>query len=125
MKKQPFLLVIILLVTIASCSKENEETLRGSGNTIPACDTVNMRLSSNVLPILTSNCFGCHGNGRAMGGVNLDTYANIRQTATSGSLLGVITHASGFSPMPKNAAKLSDCDINKIRAWINRGALNN
>jgi hypothetical protein len=27
--------------------------------------------------------------------------------------------------MPKGGSKIPDCDINKIRAWINRGSLNN
>jgi hypothetical protein len=110
---------------VVGCSKENEEALRGNTGTVPACDTLNMRFSAHVQPLLSSNCYNCHGNGRAFGGVNLDTYANVKGVVDAGSLLGAITHASGYSPMPKNGAKLSDCDISKIRAWINRGAPNN
>jgi len=43
----------------------------------------------------------------------------------NGKLLGAVTHASGYSPMPKNQAQLSDCNIQKITNWINKGALNN
>jgi hypothetical protein len=45
--------------------------------------------------------------------------------ADNGKLVGAITHAAGFLPMPQSAPKLSDCNINKIKDWVNRGALNN
>lgn len=126
MKKYSLFSAVVLFCTvIIACSKENEQNLKDTLSTTPACDTANMKFTANVLPILSTNCYSCHGNGRAFGGVNLDTYANVKLVATDGSLLGSITHASNFSPMPKNAAQLAECDINKIRAWINRGALNN
>ena len=126
MKKQ-FLPIVILLFCgmMLSCSKENEQNLRGPVIVVPTCDTVNMKLAANVVPILSASCYGCHGNGNGMGGVRLDTYNNLKIWASGSNLLGAITHSAGYSPMPKNGAKLSDCDINKIRAWINRGALNN
>ncbi len=126
MKKQLlFFVIIFFCAAIIACSKENEQALKSNTPTGPTCDTVNMKFTANVLPILSANCYSCHGNGRAFGGVNLDTYTNVKSVATNGSLLGAITHASGFSPMPQNAAQLPECDINKIRSWINRGALNN
>jgi hypothetical protein len=126
MKKYTILYAVILFcAAFVACSKENEQDLKGPITTLPTCDTVNMKFTANVVPILSANCYSCHGNGRTFGGVNLDTYANVKLLANDGSLLGAITHASGFSPMPKNAAQLSNCDINKIRDWINRGALNN
>lgn len=117
-------------LTIWSCSKSNETTVANPGNgnggtTTPTCDTVNMQYTANVLPIIKTNCYGCHGNGAASGGISLDSYEKLKTQASSGKLIAVITHASGVSPMPQGASKLSDCDINKIRSWINRGILNN
>jgi len=111
------------ILLIVGCSKTSEDQL-----TTPepgGCDTVNMTYSTDVQPILQANCYRCHGNGNAEGGVTLDTYESVSSLATTGILTGVITHASGFPPMPQDAAKLSDCDINKIQDWINRGATNN
>lgn len=126
MKKQflPFIMILFCGMMVA-CSKENEQNLTGTVITPPTCDTINMQLTANVTPIFRANCYGCHGNGSGMGGVRLDVYTNLKVWATGGNLLGAITHAAGYSPMPQGGAKLSDCDINKIRAWINRGALNN
>jgi hypothetical protein len=118
------------VILISSCSKDNEEDVSqnpepGSGNGGATCDTVNVKYSTGVVPILRTNCYSCHGNGTAEGGVTLDNYNALRTRANNGTLIGVITHASGFPQMPKNGAKLSDCNINKIRSWINNGAQNN
>jgi len=40
-------------------------------------------------------------------------------------LMGTIKHESGWSPMPKNGNKLSDCKIQKIDRWILDGTPNN
>lgn len=117
---------------IFSCSKESEDQVApnppgggGGGGGNNACDTVNMTYSNHVKTILQNNCYACHGNGQVNGGVTLDSYAGVKAVADNGKLIGVITHASGFPQMPQGGPKLSDCNINKIRGWINRGALNN
>jgi hypothetical protein len=115
----------IIMFCIMACSKENEQNLSGQTNT--ACDTVNMKYTTDVLPILQVNCYSCHGNGNTggSGGIDLDGYANLQKWAANGYLKGDITHASGFVGMPYGQPQLSDCDINKIISWINNGYQNN
>jgi mono/diheme cytochrome c family protein len=86
-----------------------------------------MQYATNVLPILQAYCYSCHGNGSTAGsgGISLDGYANLQKWAANGILVGNITHASGFVAMPFGQPKLSDCDINKIIDWVNRGIQNN
>ena len=84
-----------------------------------------MTYTADIKPIIQSACFSCHGNGQSQNGINFDTYAGVKAVVDNGKLIGAITHASGFSPMPKGGAKLSDCNISKIQDWISRGALNN
>lgn len=114
----------VMALVVTGCSKENETNLQGGsgGNN---CDTVNMKYSADVLPIIRANCYSCHGNGAAMGGISLDGYANLKVQADNGNLVGVITHANGYPPMPMGAAQLSECDINKIKDWIANGKQNN
>ena len=123
--------IVYCLTMVTSCSKDNEKDLNtgtdttgtgGGGNT---CDTVNMKYAANVQPILSANCYGCHGNGSASGGVSLDTYAKVLTQVNNGNLIGTITHASGYPAMPQGGSKLSDCNINTIKDWIARGAQNN
>jgi uncharacterized membrane protein len=123
-------MAIACSLIVVSCSKSNEEDMTdpgagGGGGGTPTCDTTNRTYTAHVVPILQSNCYGCHANGASSGGVSLGTYAALKTQADNGRLMGSITHASGFAAMPLGRAKLSDCDINIIRAWIARGAQNN
>lgn len=132
--KKVFLCICIITSVLIACSKTNEvaESTNNTGNNggnnggaNTACDTVNMKYATNVQPILQNNCYSCHGNGQVSGGVSLDNYTKVKAQVDNGKLLAVITHASGYPAMPKGLPKLPDCDINKIRDWINRGAANN
>jgi hypothetical protein len=67
----------------------------------------------------------CHSTENHSAGVILDTYDGTKIIADNGSLLGVIKHESGFSPMPKNAPQLDPCTIRIVQLWVDDGALNN
>lgn len=88
-------------------------------------DTLNVSFAAKVRPLLQANCFSCHGNGSSLGNVSLDTYDQVMQLATSGRLLGSISHSPGFSPMPLNADKLNNCSITAVGVWIEEGMQNN
>jgi cytochrome c553 len=126
MKKNILRLVVTAIGFIAlavSCSKSNEADTQNTGT--GGCDTVDMKYTANVLPIISGNCYSCHGNGVINGGIELDSYNKLLIQVNNGNLIGVITHSAGYPAMPQGKAKLSDCDINKIRGWIARGAQNN
>lgn len=89
------------------------------------CDTLNVTYSETITSIIQSNCLGCHSSTGTGGGILLNTYSGVKQQVTNGRLWGSINWQSGFSQMPQNAAKLSDCDITKIGIWIQDGAPNN
>lgn len=113
------------MLTIFGCSKSNEDSLTNSNPPPVVCDTVNSMYTTDVKPILQANCYSCHGNGNAQGGINLNDYAGVKMQADNGKLLGSINHAPGYYPMPRGGAKLSECNINKIQNWVDRGAANN
>ncbi len=80
-----------------------------------------------ISPIFDANCRQCHAANVASalgGGTVLGDYQSIKQYPAT-ALLGTIQHAPGFSRMPKNQAKLSDCDIRRIEAWVAAGQPNN
>lgn len=117
------MLGIILMVAVA-CADDNEEDLMPQQ---PAqhCDTNTVTFSGSVAPILATNCYACHAANIAEGGVVLSNYSGVKEKVDDGRLIGAITHAAGFAPMPQGAAKLSACEIDKIKKWVNDGALNN
>lgn len=111
-----------ILLALSGCSKDNEENQVVTPP--PACTTANMSFTADVLPIISSNCGGCHG-ASPTAPFSLTNYTEIKAKADNGQLIGAITHAAGFSPMPKGGAKLSDCNISKIQAWIAQGTKDN
>ena len=119
---------LILLCGALSCSKQNVANLTPVVPVTPSgCDTVNMKYTANVIPVLQANCYSCHGSGSTggSGGISLDGYVAIKHWADNGRLIGDITHADGFVGMPFGRPKLDTCSINKIISWVNNGAQNN
>ena len=117
-----------LIVVATSCYYDNEEYLYPTDNTILPCDTVAVSYSLHIAPLIASKCMSCHSVAAAPsagGNVVLEGYANTQKAAASGKLLGAVTQASGYAAMPKNANKLSYCQITYIRRWVEGNSLNN
>ncbi len=122
-------IVLIISITIIGfswlgCQNKKEEIVFPTST----CDTSSVKYSTDIVGILQANCYSCHSNAAASsigGGNRLEGYTNVAPYANSKLLLLVVQHASGVSPMPKNGAKLSDCNIAKIRTWIRNGNPNN
>jgi hypothetical protein len=90
-----------------------------------SCVTTDMSFSKDIEPLINTNCNGCHSIAANQGNVMLEGYDNAKKYVDNEGLLGSISHKSGYSPMPKSGAKLSDCNISKIQAWITQGSKNN
>jgi len=111
---------------IAMLSKWINQGAANNSCTASSCDTTGVTYSKTVVPILQTNCTGCHsGSAPAGGGVDLTTYANVSTQVASGKLWGDISHSTGYNAMPLGGSQLSACDRSKIHAWINAGAPNN
>jgi len=115
----PMLLLLIgSLISTTGCYYDVEEELYGG------CDTTGSTFSSTVAPMLQANgCLGCHAAPATAGnGIVLDNYASVSTLVQQNKFI------SGADRMPPSSAPngiLSDCDMNKLRAWVNAGALNN
>lgn len=121
-------LLILFLVVLTACYYDNEEELYPEDST--TCDTANVTFSGTVFPIIQDNCIICHSGSAPQGNVLLEDHASISAAGQVpagqyGSLYGAISHASGNSPMPKNGTKLSDCNIRKIKIWIDAATPDN
>lgn len=84
-----------------------------------------LSFTKDIVPILSKNCFNCHGNGKKKGGVALDTNdiaAYISPGKPDSSVLYFsITGTNGSSQMPPGK-KLPPEQILAIKAWIAEGA---
>ena len=80
-----------------------------------------------ISPIFDAHCRECHSSsvaGTLGGGNDFGNYQSIKRYPAA-SLLGSIENAPGYDAMPKGRAKISACDIERIKAWMAAGELEN
>ncbi len=114
-------LIVLALAGLQACYWDNEEELYPA---VVECDTTNVTYSGTVAVILDGSCVSCHNSTFAQGGVVVDNYDDLKVVVGNGRFWGAINHEDGYSPMPQNLPKLNECDLKKIRTWIDEGALN-
>lgn len=87
-------------------------------------DTQHVTFSKTIMPLLATNCIGCHKTGSISGEVNLENYTSIKTYVDNKRLYGSVTYQSGYAAMPP-ISKLTDCQLSVIKKWIDAGAKNN
>ena len=115
------IICLLTLTTAVGCQYNKKEAIR------EVCSTANITYTGSVASIIRDNgCLGCHTGTPPQGGFRLETYDEVKARAAqlrSGTsvLLGALQHQAGFSPMPKGMTRLSDCDLSKLKAWVDAG----
>jgi hypothetical protein len=104
-----------------SCTSASKEELVPAG--CKTDDTLYVvSYTSDVVPIFESNCYACHGaTSHDNSGINLQDTTVLNHYIQTGQLLGNITQAPGYDPMPKDGPKMDTCDISIIHQWIRQG----
>lgn len=89
------------------------------------------KYASVKIRIINTKCLRCHSGGTLSGGVDLTTFATttanniaIAGNPNGSRIVQAITRP-GADFMPRNGTRLSQAEIDAIRAWITDGALNN
>jgi len=108
----------ILCIALSSCYYDNVEELYPYADA--NCDTLNVGFSSGISEIIYQSCAttNCHvaGTGRVL----LTNYTEVKATIDNGLFVQRAIYAQDMPPQ----GPLSSCNIKKITAWINNGALN-
>ncbi|MBE0530619.1 MAG: hypothetical protein IH626_07295 [Rhodospirillales bacterium] len=94
----------------------------------------------DVVPIVQIRCLECHqpgGDGYVQSGLDLGSYAGLMKgtkfgpvvvpgdALTSNFMVVVDGRASQAIRMPHDRKKLTKCEIDILRRWVNSGAKNN
>ena len=114
----------LLLVAVlgAGCGKKTEPAPAN-----PCNDPTPSTYAAVVAPIVAKNCLECHGSSVYQtlgGGSDYGTYQSFTRLSPA-YLMSSVRHEPGADPMPKGRAKLSDCDITRLQAWVDAGRPNN
>jgi mono/diheme cytochrome c family protein len=100
---------------------------------LPSAASGKVNFDTDIKPILTANCFKCHGPEKQKGGLRLDSRKDALLGGNSGPVIVVgksaeskLIHAvAGVDPdtkMPPGDKSLSSEQVGKLRAWIDQGA---
>lgn len=120
------LISFVLLFTFNSCYYDKEQLLYPGSYSAPCTDTsTSVSYSKNVVPLLQSQCYGCHNSGFPSGNITMGSYTADKAVALSGKLYGSVSYTPGYSPMPKGVNKMNSCQVSLIKKWIDNGLLNN
>ena len=92
---------------------------------VEGCESQNVSYAADISPVFDLHCVGCHGGNTPSAGIDLSNHTGVKVVADNGRLYGSILWENGFSKMPQGGDKLSDCTIDKIKNWIDSGALDN
>ncbi|MGC6413190.1 MAG: hypothetical protein ACON5K_00630 [Bacteroidia bacterium] len=116
-KIAPFILTVITV--ISACYNDNAEDLYG----LQSCDTTAVTYSSDISPIINSQCASCHSNSSPSAGIAIHDYNSTVSYVNTNKkkLLGSVKWDGTASNMPKGGSKWNACNINKLEAWINQG----
>ena len=93
----------------------------------PCNDPTPSTYAAVIAPMVAKNCLDCHGSSmyQALGGGNdYSTYQSFTRLSPA-YLMSSVRHDPGADAMPKGRAKLSDCDIARLQAWVDAGRPNN
>ncbi|WP_428224656.1 hypothetical protein [Flavobacterium sp.] len=117
--------LFLLSLVILSCSKDSESSITPTPSTPPSTDGKSHYLS-DVAPIISNRCTGCHGNTPSNGApMSLTTLDAVKEAIQNRGLISRINLPQGDpGMMPKNGTKLSQSDIDKITKWQTDGFLN-
>ena len=85
------------------------------------CNTTDVTYTATIAPIMAKWCTGCHGGVAPSAGMDLTNRVAVEAQARMGLLVGTVTHASGYTPMPPGGSKIDECSIAQINAWIATG----
>jgi len=105
MKNKLMILGIFCILAVVGCNKNSS-----TSTFTPDCSGAAKSFTTDVLPIMQSNCVSCHNGFASYNGVN-GSKSSIRSQIIGGS-------------MPKNGSLSAD-QKNKIVCWIDNGAPNN
>jgi len=111
MKNLALTFIIVSCLAI-SCSYNKQELIVEP--VFPAVITY----TSHIKSMVDNNCVSCHGN---LGGVTLQTYAQVKAKADAGRILARAINGSG-GPMPQSGL-MSQTNLDTLQMWLDQGAL--
>jgi len=85
------------------------------------CTNGEITYAVEVKPLLESQCTSCHNTSRRAHGIDLSSYSTAKSAFLSDEALCSVHYGRGCHPMPENAPKLSEAQIQTLDCWVKGG----
>jgi len=123
--KTKLITLAFLSFFVISCSNDDSSTSSSSTGSTPNPDG-KVHYTSDIAPVINSNCTGCHGNTPTNGApMSLTSLTAVKEAIQNRGLIARISLAQGdINMMPKNGTRLPQATIDKIAKWETDGFLN-
>jgi uncharacterized membrane protein len=97
-----------------------------------AAPPASVSFTNDVMPILQSRCFNCHGGERVEEGLLMGSYDEILAGSDNGPVIvpgeaanSLMVELVTNQKMPKRGPKLTPPQVQLVTDWVNSGAPNN
>lgn len=100
-----------------------------------SADPKNPTYDADVLPVLKQHCLGCHNADKQKGGLDLSTFASLKQGGSSGDVLKpgdpdksrvfTLTAQTEEPKMPPKASRIPDAQLAVLKLWVEQGGREN
>jgi hypothetical protein len=111
---------LMSLLFLTSCTSTSPDDLTEE----IASGTV-VKYDIQVAPIIQSQCLSCHNGPNANGGLRLENFTQVRESAQNGSLIDRITRSAGDPQVMPLSGRMPQATINIILQWQTDGFLEN
>ena len=85
------------------------------------CDTMNVKYSTHIAPLLKDKCTPCHFSPSKSGNVSLDDYNSVVKAVNSQNLSRSVNYQSSPSKNMPPSRKMPKCSLQQISIWIQNG----
>jgi len=115
-KRTYLLCSLVVVLPISSCNQKGKNNC--SVSELPT-------YTKDVASIIEIKCFRCHDKEvykTKASRTKIYDYKSLKKIAKNGLLIGSVTHAKGYIPMPyKSGEKIDDCSIATLIKWVETG----
>jgi cytochrome c len=127
MTKSTFIVFALLTVLLAACGASATPVQPAKTSSAATVSFVN-----DVMPILQSRCFNCHGGQNARNGLSFASYDTLMAGSNNGAVIipgnpanSLLIQLVQEGEMPKGGPKLTPEQVQILIDWITAGAPNN
>lgn len=117
----PVILALVAIVVLSPACKTKKSIVSSTPAAAPVpvdCNTINATYSKDIAPLIANYCMPCHEAGTL---IDFTTYEKLSVVAKNGELDRRALLLKDMPPL----GPLSKEDQEKIRCWLDNGALNN